>query len=281
VSVAAAGLLALSIGAACTDDDPAATGDSIPVPTAADWTVSDVVDGDTIVVERSGNEERVRIVGVNTPESGECLADRATDRLAELIEDRPVRLVRDTSDTDEFDRLLRYVETVDGVDVGAVLVAEGLAVARRFEPDVARALEYERLQADARTDAAGLWAPDACGPATVAAGTVEITVNADPPGDDTDDLTGEWVEFTNTGGERLDLDGFVVADESASNRYEFDAVTLAPGRTVRLVTGCGTDTDALVHWCSGGSAIWNNGGDTVFLRDRSGNLVVALTYDGS
>ena len=261
--------------AACTtttDDGPQANG------------VVEVVDGDTIVIERDGTPERVRIVGINTPESGECLADAAGERLAELVADGPIELIRDTSDIDSFGRLLRYVETgvetgSERIDVGATLVAEGLAIARRYEPDVARAATYERLQDAARTDRIGLWAPDACGTATIASGVIEVTVNADPPGDDTDALNGEWVEFTNTTGDEIDLDGFTVADESASNRFTFDNAAIAPLGTLRLVTGCDTDTDTVVHWCATGSAVWNNDGDTVFLRDRSGNIVVATTYD--
>jgi hypothetical protein len=47
---------------------------------------------------------------------------------------------------------------------------------------------------------------------------------------------------------------------------------------VRLVTGCGDDTSRTLHWCADGSAVWNNDGDTVFLRDDAGNLVASLTY---
>jgi micrococcal nuclease len=267
-------LVAISL-AACTTT----TNDNSP----SDGAVQ-VVDGDTLVIGRDGIEERVRIIGINTPESGECLADAAGERLAELVADGPIELISDTSDVDSFGRLLRYVETVDetgngSTDVGAVLVAEGLAIARRYEPDVARADVYERLQEAARSDRVGLWAPDACGAATVVNEAVEVRVNADPPGDDTDALDGEWVEFINTTDDQIDLDGFTVADESASNRFTFDDAVLAPLGTLRLVTGCGTDTDTVVHWCASGSAVWNNGGDTVFLRDRAGNIVVATTYE--
>ena len=296
VAVAIAVAVAVAAGCSSSDDVSEPTSDTSVAttigatgepgrPEGDEWTPRDVVDGDTIVVERSGREARVRIIGINTPESGECLADAAADRLEALVADRTLRLVSDTSDVDRFGRLLRYVETADGIDVGAALVADGLAIARRYEPDTARATLYARLQADARSAKLGLWAPDSCGEPSVAPESISIAVNANPPGDDTDDLTGEWAEFTNESDAVIDLDGFTVADESASNRYEFADIDLAPSASVRLVTGCGvdtrTDTGAVVHWCSGGSAVWNNGGDTVFLRDRVGNLVASLTYDGS
>ena len=57
---------------------------SYPVPEGeAAWVVS-VTDGDTVIVTVQGIEERVRLIGINTPESGECLADEATVALEEL-----------------------------------------------------------------------------------------------------------------------------------------------------------------------------------------------------
>ena len=112
-------------------------------------------------------------------------------------------------------------------------------------------------------------------PATVA---VSVTINADPPGPDNEHLDEEWVRFRNDGPAALDLTGWTVADESSSNRYTFADLVLAPGATVTLYTGCGTDTDAARYWCSDGFPIWNNDGDTVFLRDRSGTDVIAQGY---
>jgi hypothetical protein len=52
-------------------------------------------------------------------------------------------------------------------------------------------------------------------------------------------------------------------------------------RSVTLFTGCGTDDDTNRYWCASGSAVWNNSGDTVFLRDGKGNIVVSLSYGDS
>lgn len=90
-------------------------------------TVSQVLDGDTVEVVGVG---RVRLVGVDTPEVGECGAEGAAGRLAELVLGREVRLVTGgQGDVDRYGRLLRYVE-VDGADVGLVLVREGRAISR-------------------------------------------------------------------------------------------------------------------------------------------------------
>ena len=102
----------------------------------------------------------------------------------------------------------------------------------------------------------------------------------DAPGDDNHNLDEEWVRFTNTGTAPVDLSGWHVADESSSHRYTFDDLTLVPGAAVTLFTGCGSDTESERYWCNADSAVWNNSGDTVFLRDPSGNNVVAETYRG-
>ena len=89
--------------------------------------VSQVLDGDTVEVVGVG---RVRLVGVDTPEVGECGAQAAAGRLAELVLGRQVRLVTGgQGDVDRYGRLLRYLE-VDGADVGLVLVREGRAISR-------------------------------------------------------------------------------------------------------------------------------------------------------
>lgn len=96
--------------------------------------VTRVIDGDTIDVDIDGSTYRVRYVGVNTPERDEtCYAD-ATAMNAELVEEQTVGLVRDSSDTDRYGRLLRYVY-VGNTLVNAELVRDGYAEAVLYQPD--------------------------------------------------------------------------------------------------------------------------------------------------
>jgi endonuclease YncB( thermonuclease family) len=297
----AVAVCAVAVGCAPTDGDDAAQ-DRAPVGSAESavpetpsgslpaasaggsaesWRSAGVVDGDTLVVSGPRGEFTVRIIGINTPESGECFSDEATAALASLVEGEELVLVSDQSDLDQFERSLRYVETAAGVDVGAELVAGGYAIARRYRPDVARADVYADLQREAQQAQRGLWAPDACGVSDLGGVEISIDINADAPGDDSVNLNGEWVRFTNRGVDSLDLDGWEVADESASHRYRFSDLRLAPGASVTLFTGCGPDDEAARYWCVSGSAVWNNSGDTVFLRDDLGNIVVSLAYGDS
>ena len=95
------------------------------------WQVTRVVDGDTIEVSRDGVVERVRLLGIDTAERGQCGHDEATALAADLVTGREVTLVVGSSDDrDRYDRLLRFVEvTVDGVvvDVGLHQLEAGLA----------------------------------------------------------------------------------------------------------------------------------------------------------
>jgi micrococcal nuclease len=243
-----------------------------------------VVDGDTLEVRSpvDGLTERVRLVGIDAPERTECWADEATAALT-LQAGRMVTLERDVSDRDRYGRLLRSIRDAAGQDVAGALLDGGHVIARSYPPDTTRDAEYRVRQESARTAGLGLWAEDACGavgPRAVA-DSIGITIQADPPGDDTLVPNDEWVAFTNLGSSDLDLTEWQVRDESASHRYRFGRTVLAPGEHVTLHTGCGMDSVTDRHWCVTGSAVLNNGGDTVFLLDPLGTMVTWLAYGSS
>jgi hypothetical protein len=49
-------------------------------------------------------------------------------------------------------------------------------------------------------------------------------VEADAPGNDNDNLNGEWVETANQGPSETELAGWVLKYESASHRYHFPSL---------------------------------------------------------
>lgn len=121
--------------------------------------VVSVVDGDTIRVEfADGKEEPVRLIGIDSPESG-ALADRATDHLEALINGQAVVLVTDVSDRDRFDRLLRYVYR-GALFVNEEMVRSGFAIAKQYEPDLAMTEVLETAQAYAERYELGQWAAE-------------------------------------------------------------------------------------------------------------------------
>jgi micrococcal nuclease len=124
--------------------------------------VLDVVDGDTIVALVDGVEERIRYIGIDTPETEkpdqplECYADEATRRNEELVQGLTVSLEFDQELRDRFGRLLAYVEAA-GRKVNEALIGEGFARTIVVEPNTARIDELARLEAEAGRAGLGLW----------------------------------------------------------------------------------------------------------------------------
>ena len=128
-------------------------------------TVERVVDGDTIIVRVSGRRERVRLIGMDTPESVkpntpvQCFAIAASNRTKALLPaGTPVRLVGDAEQRDTYRRLLAYVyRAQDNLFVNLSLVRDGFAVPYTFPPNVAHTNEFVAAAADARSAGRGLW----------------------------------------------------------------------------------------------------------------------------
>ncbi|HVV38582.1 MAG TPA: thermonuclease family protein [Acidimicrobiales bacterium] len=143
---------------------------STPAGTAV---VSEEVDGDTIHVRINGADERVRFIGMDTPETHgkgglvECFGQEAADHTAQLLPvGTPVRLVRDAELRDRYGRLLAYVYRArDGLFVNLALARDGYADVLTFPPNVAHAPEFVAAVADARDHNRGLW--QKCGSADV------------------------------------------------------------------------------------------------------------------
>ena len=142
---------------------PSTAPTSPPVPAGLqEALVVNVVDGDTIDVQIDGRKQRVRYIGIDTPETVDprrpvgCFGKEASDRNRELVDGRTVGLERDVSETDDFDRLLRYVWLGDRM-VNATLVEEGYALASTYPPDVKHAELFAELQSEARDAGRGLW----------------------------------------------------------------------------------------------------------------------------
>lgn len=125
--------------------------------------VTRVVDGDTIEL---ANGERVRYVGIDTPETVkpntpvQCYGHEASLHNTELVEGKYVRLVRDVEDRDKYGRLLRYVYVGDTF-INLALVENGYARMYTYPPNVAHVNEFRVAQESARTNKRGLWG-DSC-----------------------------------------------------------------------------------------------------------------------
>lgn len=145
-------------------DSPSPT--AISTNSSADYdfvTVKRVVDGDTIELETG---QKVRYIGINTPEtvdprsSVQCFGKEASDENKKLVEGKTVRLEKDTSETDKYGRLLRYVYFEAGgkeIFVNLYLVAQGFAQASSYPPDVKYQDMFSKAQKEAAAKNLGLW----------------------------------------------------------------------------------------------------------------------------
>ncbi len=144
----------------------AVTGCSRPAePAVGDAVVETVVDGDTIDVVIGGRRERVRMLGIDTPEvhsedgPPECFGPEAAAFTASLLPPgSEIRLERDIVGRDHYGRLLAHVyRRNDGLLVNEAILREGYAQPLTIEPNRAFAERYVAATVAAERDGLGLW----------------------------------------------------------------------------------------------------------------------------
>lgn len=129
-----------------------------------DYFVISAVDGDTLEVKRNGTIEKVRLIGVDTPEKNhpsrpvECFAQAASTFTEGLSEQTYVRLVVDEygQNRDRYDRLLRYVYLQDGTLLNAEIIKQGYGFAYLSFP-FEKSKEFKVFEDTARQEGRGLW----------------------------------------------------------------------------------------------------------------------------
>ncbi len=134
------------------------------------YKVTKVTDGDTIHINMNGTDERVRLIGINTPETvdpnrpTQCFGKEASDRMKDLASGKIVRLEYDDSQSlrDTYDRLLAYVYLEDGQMLNRKMVAEGYAYEYTYMIPYKYQREFRDLQKLAQSSKRGLWSDDTC-----------------------------------------------------------------------------------------------------------------------
>ncbi len=137
-------------------------------PTLQQYPVVYVLDGDTYIVQIHGKKEKVRVLGIDTPEKSGgfrpagCFGDEASLYAKHQLKNKKVSLIhpKGYSNTDKYGRLLRYV-LVNGKDFGAHLISEGYAFSYKkfYHP---RQQYYNMLEKNAQKQQKGMWSPINC-----------------------------------------------------------------------------------------------------------------------
>ncbi len=161
-------ILLLAVGA--SQLDPSAAPKLINVQPGY-YRVVEFFDGDTIAVDMNGANEKIRLIGVDTPEthdprkSVQCYGKQASEFTKNLIGNNPVRLEADPTNQnrDRYNRLLRYVYLQDGRLVNGELIKQGYGFAYTSFP-FQKLEEFRELQRQAQEQSQGLWST--CEPQT-------------------------------------------------------------------------------------------------------------------
>ncbi len=254
-------LLLIGVTACASQNAGAGSGQSEEDVTT---TIVQVIDGDSVELEINGTVFESRLIGINAPEFGDCQGPSARDALVDVAGDEV--LTAQTFGTDRFGRLLVELQ-LDNASINGALVRAGWALA--LHSDGGR-MWLNAMELAAK-DGLGMWdLPELC-----ERPQVDVVISAmepDPAGPDNDVLEDEWIEIHNRGADAVDLKGWMLRDESSSNRFVFEGGFLDPGQRLRVRTGCGQDSASDIYWCSS-NGVWSNRGETALLLSPSGAIV--------
>lgn len=139
-------------------------------PASDTYQVIKVVDGDTLVINKNGSSETVRLIGIDTPETVDprktvqCFGKEASDMTKSLLVGRQVRIETDPTqgERDKYDRLLAYVYRDDGLFINKYLIENGYAHEYTYRLPYRYQADFKAAQKIAQTEHRGLWAPDVC-----------------------------------------------------------------------------------------------------------------------
>ena len=149
---------------------PAEAYPTMPQGIQGPYTVIKVVDGDTIWVDNNGQRQKIRLIGLDTPESVDprkpvqCFALEASAQAKTILGGQSVYLETDPSQdsVDRFGRTLAYVWTASGRLFNLDMIADGYAFEYTYDLPYRYQADFKTAEGDARAQERGLWSPSAC-----------------------------------------------------------------------------------------------------------------------
>lgn len=217
-----------------------------------------IIDGDTIVV---GNNTHVRMLGINTPEKREFYHDEAMNFLSGLISNKSVKLEYGKDKTDLYGRTLAYI-FLDDKNINLEQVRNGFA-----NVYILGDTRHENILRDAWNeclkDNKNLCekSEEKC------ASCIELK-NLD--------VKKQTAVFYNSCSFDCSLTGWGIKDEGRKN-FIFPEFALKSYSQISVITGNKTNSEDVLFW-KGEEYVWTAGGDTLFLRDEKGKLVLWRNY---
>lgn len=237
---------------------PKALPTCIDPDTVSSGTIIEIMDGDTIIANIGGVPQKVRYIGIDTPEidSPGSIAQQANEANSAMTLGRQATFYSDVENTDMYDRLLRYVFVGD-LFVNQALVASGLAEEQEYPPNTACAGMLNIAEEEAKEKNLGIWMLAAQNPN---GGMLTITEV---------DKRAEVVTITNQGTVAINLNGWVLMSERGNQSCVLLG-SLPAGVSVKIYAQNGADGIS----CGFKDPIWNNSEvDPAALFNPSGELV--------
>lgn len=216
--------------------------------------VVEVIDGDTIKIETG---EKVRLVGINSPEIGEYLYEESKKFLEREIKGKRVRLFWDDKKEDIYGRRLAFV-FLGNENINVKIVRNGLA--HTYEVNKIKKYSNELIEAEryARENGLGIWKKSE---KSVCIELVNLV------------YTGiEKIVLKNVCPFVINLEGWSIEDE-AHHKFVFPKYNLRPNETIEIYT-----TENAFFSFRKKYPILNKDGDSIFLRDSKGYLVLFYRY---
>ncbi|MFA4850786.1 MAG: lamin tail domain-containing protein [Methanoregula sp.] len=105
-----------------------------------------------------------------------------------------------------------------------------------------------------------------------AAAVVISATQFNAPGDDRQNVNGEWIQLTNLGDDTVLIAGWTLSDNSRNVQYTFPAVYLVPNETVTIFSGTGTLNNTAL-FMGKTEPVWGNSGDIAILKDGNGKII--------
>lgn len=216
--------------------------------------VERIIDGDTIVVR---NDTHVRMLGINTPEKGERFYKEAKENLEKLILNKTVKLEFGDDKVDKYGRTLAFV-FLEGKNVNVEQVKEGFANVYILE-DKKYETELDNAWNNCIKENKNLCekSKDKC------ADCVEL---------EKWNFEKQVISFYNKCDFDCSLEGWTIKDEGRK-KFVFSEFDLAKNKNVEIVVGEGTNNENKLFW-KNEEYVWTATGDTFFLRDKEGKLVL-------
>lgn len=141
------------------------------VLTPVEGTVTRVVDGDTLEIVLHGETQKVRLIGIDTPETVdprkpvECFGNEASAHLKTLVDGQVVTVAYDATQgmTDKYGRILVYVTLADGTNVAEKMLRDGFAYEYTYNKPYELQKDFKNAEQVARDSETGLWSSESCG----------------------------------------------------------------------------------------------------------------------